>query len=42
MDSYVKYCKIVDGHAWTVVVANYLIKNDREIKCKLSRFDDKF
>lgn len=40
MDSYVKYCKIVDGHAWTVVVANYLIKNDHRLDCKLHRFDD--
>jgi len=40
MDSYVKYCKIVDGHAWTVVVANYMIKNDLDCKVILRRFDD--
>lgn len=33
MDSYVKYCKIVDGHAWTVVIANYVIREDFD--CKL-------
>jgi len=34
MDSYVKYCKIVDGHAWTVVVANYVIH--KNFDCVLS------
>uniref|UniRef100_A0A2S2P5C9 Uncharacterized protein n=1 Tax=Schizaphis graminum TaxID=13262 RepID=A0A2S2P5C9_SCHGA len=40
MDSHVKYCKIVDGHAWTVVVANYIIKNDLDSKVVLKRFDN--
>lgn len=32
IESYVKYCKKVDGHAWTVVIAHYLIKQD----CRIS------
>ncbi|CAI6367906.1 unnamed protein product [Macrosiphum euphorbiae] len=39
MDSYVTYCKIVDGHAWTVVVANYVIRRDFECTLRLSRCD---
>jgi len=39
MDSYVKYCKIVDGHAWTVVVANYVIRKDFECEVLVSRCD---
>lgn len=40
MDSYVKYCKIVDGHAWTVVVANYLIKNDFECNLVVQKMEE--
>lgn len=39
MDSYVKYCKIVDGHAWTVVVANYVIRKDFDCKLLVKRLD---
>lgn len=39
MDSFVKYCKIVDGHAWTVVVANYVIKKDFDCKVLLSKLE---
>ncbi|XP_029344824.1 uncharacterized protein LOC100575121 isoform X1 [Acyrthosiphon pisum] len=39
MDSYVKYCKVVDGHAWTVVVANYVIHKDFDCRPLLFRFD---
>lgn len=33
MESYVKYCKKVEGHAWTVIVANYFTKNN--LKCQV-------
>ncbi|XP_022180958.1 prolyl 3-hydroxylase OGFOD1 isoform X2 [Myzus persicae] len=39
MDSYVQYCKIVDGHAWTVVVANYVIKKDFDCKLAIHKVD---
>jgi len=39
MDSYVKYCKIVDGHAWTVVIANYVIREDFDCALLLPRLD---
>lgn len=39
MDSYVKYCKIVDGHAWTVVIANYVIRKDFDCKLLLPRLN---
>lgn len=31
MDSHVKYCKKIDGHAWTVIVASYIVKKNLEI-----------
>lgn len=34
MEVYNKYCKKVDGHSWTVIVATYLIKN--VFDCSLS------
>lgn len=40
MESYVKYCKKVDGHAWTVIVANYLIKKNLTCKPVLKKIDN--
>lgn len=39
MESYVTYCKKVEGHAWTVIVANYLIKEQLDCRVKVSKFD---
>uniref|UniRef100_A0A2H8TJ70 uS12 prolyl 3-hydroxylase n=1 Tax=Melanaphis sacchari TaxID=742174 RepID=A0A2H8TJ70_9HEMI len=39
-DLYVKYCKIVDGHAWTVVVANYIVKNNLDSRILLENIDN--
>lgn len=37
MESHVQYCKIVDGHAWCVIVANYLIKDSLECEVVLEK-----
>lgn len=39
MESYIKYCKKVEGHAWTVIVANYLIKANLDCEVVAHKFD---
>lgn len=37
MESYVKYCKKVDGHAWTVIIANYFITDHLKYNILLNK-----
>ncbi|VVC45023.1 Hypothetical protein CINCED_3A023091 [Cinara cedri] len=37
MEVYTKYCRKIDGHSWTVVVANYMIKDMFNCKIKLEK-----
>lgn len=40
MESHVKYCKKVDGHAWTVIVANYLVKKSLDCHVRLKKLEN--